>query len=135
MSVRWQTREQLTHEVVLLARQKVSRRAIARALGVSRNTVKRILAAHSEQREEGHAALAAPPPRLPRASKLDPFKSRVGELLKEYPDITAQRVFEILSSPLARAAAHQPGWHPAWKDRLSVVYARSKGTGRSSLAP
>jgi len=97
MSVRWQTRQDLAHEVVLLDRQKVARRAIARALGVSRNTVKKILEAHIEQREEGHAALAAPPPRLPRGSKLDPFKPRVPELLKEYPDITAQRVFEILS--------------------------------------
>jgi transposase len=84
--------------VVLLARQKVSRRAIARALGVSRNTVRKLLAAHLEQRQEGHAALAAPAPRLPRASKLDPFKPRVGELFREYPDITAQRVFEILSA-------------------------------------
>ena len=98
MSARWQTRPDLVHEVVLLARQKVPRRAIARAVRVSRNTVKKILEAHTEQREEGHAALAAPAPRLPRASKLDRFKGRVAELLKEYPNITAQRVFEILTS-------------------------------------
>ena len=97
MSVRWQTRERLVHEVVLLARQKVGQRAIARAVGVSRNTVKKILDVHIEQREQGHAALAAPPARLPRSSKLDPFKPRVTGLIKEYPDITAQRVLEILS--------------------------------------
>jgi transposase len=96
MSVRRQTREQLTYEVVLLARQKVPWRAIARSLGVSRNTVKKIVEAHSEQRDAGHTALARPAPRLPRASKLDSFKPRVAELLKEYPDITAQRVFEIV---------------------------------------
>jgi transposase len=97
MSVRWQSRQDLVHEAVLLARQKATLRAIARALRVSRNTVKKILDAHAEQREEGHAALAPPPPRLPRISKLDPFKPRVPQLLKEYSDITAQRVFEILT--------------------------------------
>jgi transposase len=96
MTGRWQTREQLTHEVVLLSRQKMSRRAIACALGVSRNTVKKILKAHAVQRQEGHAALAPPPPRLPRASILDALKPRMTQLFKEYPDITAQRIWEIL---------------------------------------
>lgn len=98
MSARWQARQDLVHEVVLLARQKVPRRAIARAVRMSRNTVRKILEAHAEQREEGHVALAAPATRLPRASILDRFKGRVAELLKEYPNITAQRVFEILTS-------------------------------------
>lgn len=97
MSTKWQSRQDLVHEAVLLARQKVSRRAISRALGVSRNTVKKILLSHVEQREEGHMAVAAPQPRLPRASQLDPFKPRVSQLFNEYPDITAQRVFEILT--------------------------------------
>ena len=97
MSVRSKTREQLTHEVVLLARQKVPWRAIARTLGVSRNTVKKIVQAHIDQREAGHTAITRPALRLPRASKLDSFKPRITELLKEYPDITAQRIFEIVS--------------------------------------
>ena len=75
MSDQWQTRQDLVHEVVLLARQKVPRRAIARAVRVSRNTVRKILKAHAEQREDGHVALAAPAPRLPRASILDRFNS------------------------------------------------------------
>lgn len=98
MSARWQTRQDLVHEIVLLNRQKVPQRAIARALRISRNTVRKVLRAHVEQREEGHLALTKPPPRLPRATKLDRFKSRVSELLREYPDITSQRVFEILSA-------------------------------------
>lgn len=89
--------EQLVFDVVTLAQQKVTRRAIARSLGVSRNTVRRLLAAHAEQRDEGQPALALPPPRLPRATKIDPFKPRVAELLAKYPDITAQRVLEILT--------------------------------------
>ena len=45
-----------------------------------------------------HVALAPTPKRAPRASKLDAFKPRVAELIARFPDITAQRVFEILRS-------------------------------------
>lgn len=97
MSVKWQTREPVIFEVVTLNRQKVSTRAIARSLHISRNTVKKILEAHGEQREEGNVALVPPSPRLARPSKLDPFKSRVDALFQKYPDITSQRVLEILT--------------------------------------
>ena len=90
------SREELVHQIVTLSAQQVSRRAIARAVGVSRNTVKEVLEEHAEHREEAHSALPVPTTRMPRASKLDPYKERVAELLKKYPDITAQRVFEIL---------------------------------------
>src|SRR5690606_14065067 len=46
----WTTREELVQHVVSLAREKVSRRAIATSLGVSRNTVRRILEEHTVQR-------------------------------------------------------------------------------------
>lgn len=45
-----------------------------------------------------HAALRPRPDRAPRASKLDPFKPRIAELMTRYPHITAQRVFESLSA-------------------------------------
>jgi predicted transcriptional regulator len=48
MTSAWRTREELAHQVALLAKQGASRRAIARALGVSRNTVRTLLAAHAE---------------------------------------------------------------------------------------
>lgn len=86
--------EKVVHDVVLLAGQKMSRRAIARALHISRNTVRAVLEAHAKARSEPHTALPAPPARRP--SQLDPFRSKVDELLRKYPDITAQRVFEIL---------------------------------------
>jgi transposase len=44
----WRSREELVHQVALLAKQGESRRAIARALGVSRNTVRTLLATHPE---------------------------------------------------------------------------------------
>jgi len=81
--------------VVTLHTQKVSARAIARALGISRNTVRKLVAAHGLERQTEHRALVAPT-RTPRASKLDPFKPRVAELLDTYPEITAQRILEEL---------------------------------------
>jgi transposase len=95
---RWHTREELTHQAVLLQRDGMAQRAIARALGVSRNTVKKILRRHAEARAEPHTALQAPPKRAPRAKKTDPYRADVEGLFGKYPDITAQRVFEILAA-------------------------------------
>ncbi len=98
MSRSFSTRQELVHQIVTLHREGMSRRAIARAVRVSRNTVKGVLATHRRHREEGAPALAPRPARAPRASKLDPFQPRVAELLGRFPHITAQRVFEILRS-------------------------------------
>jgi len=90
------TREELELQVVTLTAQRMSRRAIARSLGVSRNTVKRILLNHAQQREQPHSALPKSPKSVPRAKLTDDVASRVTGLLATYTDITAQRVFEIL---------------------------------------
>jgi len=87
--------EKLVHDVVLLAIQGMSRRAISRALKVGRNTVHDILEAHEAARGAPHLALR-PPAAVVRPSKLDGFRPRVEQLLETYEDITAQRVFEIL---------------------------------------
>lgn len=92
----WRTREELVVQVVALAKQGQPRRAIARALGVSRNTVRALLDAHEAGREVEHVAITRRPSRAPRASKLDAYKPRVAALMARFPDITAQRVFEIL---------------------------------------
>src|SRR5688572_3520442 len=94
----WRTREELVHRVVTLAKQGESARAIARAMGVSRNTVRALLAAHETGRETEHVAIVPRPTRAPRVSKLDSFKSTIAELLARFPDITAQRVFEELAA-------------------------------------
>jgi transposase len=96
MTATWRTREELIHQLVTLHRQGLSSRALARALGISRNTVKVLCAAHVTARETEHTAIETPPPRAPRASKVDAYQARVTELLRQYPDITAQRVFETL---------------------------------------
>jgi len=87
--------EKLIHGVVLLHRQKMSRRAIARALHISRNTVRGILARQGGMRQAVHSAI---PQKLERArpSKLDSFRPQIDVLLRTYLNITAQRVFEEL---------------------------------------
>lgn len=96
MSATWRTREELAQHVVLLASAGSSRRAIARALGVSRNTVRKLLAAHVRERDEGEVAIPVRPTRAPRAMKVHAYAPHVTELMRRFPDITAQRVFEIL---------------------------------------
>jgi len=83
------------HDVLQLDREGMKWRAIARALRISRNTVRQIVREHAGARQNPHSAL---PTRRSyrRASKLDPFRAQIDELFGLYPDITAQRVFEIL---------------------------------------
>jgi transposase len=96
MTATWRTREELIVQLVTLHRQGLSRRALARALGVSRNTVRMLLATHATARVTEHKALPPRPERAPRASKVDAYQARITALLQQYPDITAQRVFETL---------------------------------------
>jgi transposase len=86
---------QRIHDVLQLDRQGMKWRAIARALRISRNTVRQIVRAHAAARQDPHCAL---PTRHPyrRSSKLDAFRPQIDELFRLYPDITAQRVFESL---------------------------------------
>jgi transposase len=87
--------EQLVHNVVQLDKSGMTWRAIARALHISRNTVRRIVTEHRQAREQPHTALPALRT-VARSSKLQPFRANIDDLLKTYPDITAQRVYEIL---------------------------------------
>jgi transposase len=98
VTIRWHSRAELVHQIVTLARDGMSRRAIARSLDVSRNTIRAVLAAHAQQREAAHSALPATSSHAPRAKKVDGFEGRIAKLFERYPDITAQRVFEILRS-------------------------------------
>ncbi len=88
--------EERAHKVVLLASQGMTRRAIARALGIGRNTVRKLLAAHADKRSTPHQGIEPKPQRAPHPSKLDPYRKAVDKLLESFPDITAQRVFEEL---------------------------------------
>src|SRR5204862_6712870 len=81
----WRSREELAHQVVTLKAQGMAGSAIARPVGVSRNTVKSLLRAHGSARETGHAALAPRPARVPPAQKLDAFRPKVPELMTPFP--------------------------------------------------
>jgi len=94
--VTWRSREELMQMVVTLSKQGLSRRAIGRSVGISRNTVRALLLAHAAEREAPTMAVAPAPRRTPRPSKVDPFKLQISALMTKFPDITAQRVFEIL---------------------------------------
>lgn len=101
----WKTRIELEHQIVTLGSQGLARRAIARALGVSRNTVRKILEAHGQERHEPKSAVTPPRKGVPRPQKIDDFRGKVIELLGRYPDITARRIFEEL-----RAAGYAGGY-------------------------
>lgn len=104
---RWRTRKELIHQVVARQGDGLSARAISRALGVSRNTVRKILKKHAEARQQPHTALPAPHNRAPRAKKIDDYRAQIEGLVDKYDGsgtdnatrqpITAQRVFEILT--------------------------------------
>lgn len=91
----WNSREELVYQVVTLAQQGVALRAIARSLGVSRNTVRKILERQQIARSTPIDVLSKPT-RAPRETKITAFAPKVAELLTKYPDMTAQRVFEEL---------------------------------------
>ncbi len=116
--IRQKTQEKRDHEVVTLHAQGVPRRAIARALSTSRNTVRKILEAHQTAREFEHSALIKPPERAPRARKVDAFAPKVAELLVRFPDITAQRIFEELRD------AGFTGGYTGVKDYVRIVRPR-----------
>ncbi|TMQ07139.1 MAG: IS21 family transposase [Deltaproteobacteria bacterium] len=88
--------EELAHDVVLLAQQGMSARAIARALRIGRNRVRKILRAHEASRNGETPPSALPAPPVSRPSMLDLHEVFVRNLLARFPDITAQRVYEEL---------------------------------------
>jgi transposase len=92
----WNSREELVLHILTYQRQGMTRRAIARVLGVSRNTVRKILERHALDQETPQSALPPPPARVPRETLVTAFAGRIVALLARYPDITAQRVFEEL---------------------------------------
>jgi transposase len=90
------SRAELENLVVTRHQNGTSIRALARELGLGRNTIRKILRNHAARRDHGHDTVADRRPQGPRASKLDPFEPAIRELLKKYPDITGQRIYEEL---------------------------------------
>ena len=89
-------RTRLAYEVTRLQAKGTSIRGIARALAISRPTVRRILAELDERRANGDDLVPKAPTRAPRPSKLDPYTNVITELVQRYPDIRATRLLEEL---------------------------------------
>jgi len=87
--------EPLEHNIVSLYHLRGwSIRRLAGDFGISRGRVRRILGRHESRRESGDE----PKARVQRASKLDPYKEYIGELLATYtdPPPTIERIFELI---------------------------------------
>jgi transposase len=86
--------DELRAEIVRRFYGGASLRRIARAVGVDRKTVGRVVEAHQKQRTEPHSALLAP---VRRGSLLDAYEGQIADLLGRYPDLTAVRLHEELA--------------------------------------
>ncbi len=87
--------EELRHEIVRRRQGGASMRRIAQNLGVARETVQSVIRRWQAERA-GSAASGPLPVPIRRPSRVDPFTDTIRELLRRYPDITIQRVFEEL---------------------------------------
>jgi len=111
------TRTELEHQIVTMRADGVTIRELARHFKIGRNTVRRILRRHDQQRDEGHEALGK---RIPRNSQLDPYVPFMQELLKEFPKLTGVRMLEEL-----RDAGYQGGI-TILRERLRGMLKRPK---------
>ena len=85
---------QTENSVVTLYGMGWSIRRISRELCISRERVRRIVVSNSEKRATTQDSQIKQ--KTKRTSKLDPYKSYIGDLLERYPAITGQRVYEHL---------------------------------------
>lgn len=93
------SREELERLLVTMNSEGWSIRKLAAHFSISRNTVRRILRKHTAAREQGHDIVRQQiKQQTPRQSKLDPFIYQIKELLKEFPKITGQRVYEEITA-------------------------------------
>ncbi|MCK5066295.1 MAG: IS21 family transposase [Bacteroidales bacterium] len=86
--------ENTGNRVIVLHSMGWSIRRISREVGISRGRVRRWLVSNSVLRDTTpeHGIKQ----KKQRKSKLDPYKSYIGDLLERYSDITGQRVYEHL---------------------------------------
>ena len=115
---RWHSRLELEQQIKERLARGATQRQIAKAMGISRGLVQRIQKAHEGARGEPPrepAPTSERPLPAPRKSKLDAFVPRIGELLKAYPAITAERIYEEL-----REAGYDGG-RTIVKDRVAVL--------------
>jgi transposase len=87
--------EQLENMIVTLFHtRRWPIRKISREFGVSRRRIRRILVSKRVLRDTTPEERIRSPKQ--RCGKLDPYKKFIGEILEQYPDITGQRVYELI---------------------------------------
>ncbi len=98
MPSRRDDRQHLVYEVVRRKGRGESQRAISRALGIARDTVKGILQQQEQRRAQGESAIERElsPPRAPRPSKLDEYEKDIDAALTLHENLTAIRLHEML---------------------------------------
>lgn len=110
-------RRYLAYEVLRLRRAGQSKRAIARSLRISRDTIDRLLDEIQRRREEPESALEREmgPPRAPKASKIDPYEDDIRGWLDKFPKLRARRCLEMLTERGFR------GGYTIVRERLSAL--------------
>ena len=101
--------ESTRNELVRMWYGGASQRRIAKRLGISRRSVRRVLQRHE------NARTGVPPQRPQRPSMLDGFEERIADLVDRYPDITAVRLHEEL------CRAGFKGGYTIVKERLRAI--------------
>jgi transposase len=117
------SREELERLLVTMNGEGWSIRKLAHHFSISRNMVRRVLRKHASARNQGHDIVRKQTKQAtPRHSKLDPFVGRIKELLKDFPKITGQRVYEEIT------AAGYNGGISILQDRLRMLRPTPKKT-------
>ncbi|MFO7840316.1 MAG: IS21 family transposase [Desulfosalsimonadaceae bacterium] len=112
-------RQELEHLLVTMYADGSSIRGLARHFSISRNMVRRILRKHDFDRDQGHDQVQSQKNRV-RASKLDPYIDQIQELLKDYPRLSGQRIYEEI-----RTAGYEGGIS-ILRDRLHHLRPKPK---------
>jgi transposase len=86
-------RNELEQTLITMHNEGRSIRELQRQFQIGRNTVRRILRAHDNRRNNGHDVLKK---KQKRGSKLDSFEPEIKTLLEKYPRITCVRILEEL---------------------------------------
>jgi len=112
-------REELEHLLITMHFDGWKIRALSRHFEIGRNTVRRVLRKHENQRNKGEVALTVKK-KIPKESKLDTYVPLIKKLLEKFPNITGQRLYEELKD------SGYEGKITILRDRLRTLRPKAK---------